>query len=246
VTTPALAENVRGKGRHYRSNDGELVPSVTNVIGIMDKPALPRWAANMVAQRAMVLKHSLANMDDNEVVDTLKSAPWSKSRRASDRGTDIHAYLEAKMNRWEPEDLSDDAIPFKDAADDWYEQVGASYEDVQTEVTMFHMGYAGTADVIAKRDGRWVIADFKTSKAIYDEAALQLTALAGCHMLADGTPVPWRDEAGMMRGVWPELVVVRIGQDKWEEKVVADPDNAIIAFYGLLEAWHWKHSKAYL
>jgi len=245
VTTPALAENVRGKGRHYRRNNGELVPSVTNVIGIMDKPALPRWAANMVAQRAMVLKHSLAKMDDNEVVDTLKSAPWSKSRRASDRGTDIHAYLEAKMNRWEPEDLSDDAIPFKDAADDWYEQVGASYEDVQTEVTMFNPAYAGTTDLIGRRDDRWVIADFKTSKAIYDEAALQLAALAGCLTVADGTPVPWRDEDWVL-DVWPELVVVRIGQDKWEEKVVADTDGALMAFYGLLDAWHWKHGKAYL
>jgi hypothetical protein len=245
VTTPALAENVKGKGRHYRTADGGLVPSVTNVIGILDKPALPRWAAKMVAERAMQLKHSLARMDDGEVVDTLKGAPWSKSQRAADRGTDIHAYLEARLNRLEPEELSSDAVPYKDAADDWFDSVGASFEDVQTEVTLFHPSYAGTTDLIGTLDGRINIVDFKTSKAVYDEAALQLSALAGCYTDAQGVAVPWRDDTGLMFEV-PRLVVVRIGTDKWEEKVVAEPDACMSVFFGLLDAWHWRHTKAYL
>jgi len=245
VTTPALAENVRGKGRHYRTPDDMLVPSVTNVIGILDKPALPRWAAKLVAERAMHLKHSLANMDDNEVVDTLKGAPWSRSKRASDRGTDIHAYLEARMNRLDPEELSDDAVPYKQAADDWFDAVGASFEDVQTEVTLFHPSYAGTTDLIGILNGNSCIVDFKTSKAIYDEAALQLSALAGCYTDAEGNSLPWRNPDGTLFEM-PRLIVVRIGMDGWEEKEVADADFAMTAFFGLLEAWHWKHGKAYL
>jgi hypothetical protein len=245
MSTPALAENVTGRGRHYRTAEGTLVPSVTNVIGIMDKPALPRWAASEVAKRAAALKHSLGNMSDNDVVDTLRGAPWSRSKRAADRGTDIHAYLEARLNRLEPEPLSDDAVPYKDAADDWFDYIGASFEDVQTEVTLFHPGFAGTTDLIARRDDGWVIADFKTSKAIYDEAALQLSALSGCYTLADGSAVPWRDADGNLIAQ-PELVVVRIGTDGWEEKVVADPFASMVAFFGLLDAWNWKHGKAYL
>jgi hypothetical protein len=245
MTTPALAENVKGRGRHYRTHEDELVPSVTNIIGILDKPALPRWAANMVAERAMHLKHSLGNMSDSEVVDTLKGAPWSKSQRAADRGTDIHAYLEARLNGLEPEELSADAEPYKAAADDWFDAVGASFEDVQTEVTLFHPRYAGTTDLIGRVDGRINIVDFKTSKAIYDEAALQLSALAGCYTQADGSTVPWRDETGFMVEV-PRLVVVRIGADKWQEKEVANPHDGMTAFFGLLDAWHWKHGKAYL
>ncbi|HEY7824609.1 MAG TPA: hypothetical protein VIG24_17340 [Acidimicrobiia bacterium] len=244
MTTPALAENVKGKGRHYRTLDGELVPSVTNVIGILDKPALSRWAAKMVAERAMVMKHSLANMDDNDIVDTLKGAPWSRSKRAADRGTDIHAYLEHRLNNWEPEALSSDAMPYKDAADDWFERC-APDEVIGTEVTLFHPMYAGTTDVIMRRNGRLIIADFKTSKAIYDEAALQLSALSGCYSDADGMAVPWRDSAGEMLET-PELVVIRIGEDGWEEKVVADPMGSLRAFFGLLDAWHWKHGQAYL
>ena len=245
MTTPALAENVRGKGRHYKGPDGTLVPSVTNIIGILDKPALPRWSAKLVAERAMQMKHSLGNMEDGDIVDMLKSAPWSRSQRAADRGTDIHAYLEARLNGLAPEPLSEDAEPYRAAADDWFEYVGASLEDVQTEVTMFHAGYAGTTDVIAKDEEGWVILDFKTSKAIYDEAALQLSALAGCSTLADGSVVPWRNDDGSLIEL-PKLVVVRIGQDGWEEKVVSDPFGSMVAFHGLLDAWQWKHRQAYV
>lgn len=243
MTTPALAENIRGKGRHYRGPDGELVPSVTNVIGILDKPALPRWAAKLVAERAASLKRSLAGMEDSEVIDTLKGAPWSKSKRAADRGTDIHAYLEARLNGWEPEELSSDALPFKAAADDWFEQWGPE-EVIGTEMTLFHPLYAGTTDVVFRRDGKMVIADFKTSKAIYDEAALQLSALRGCYTQPDGSPVPWRDADGEFIE-FPDLIVIRIGDDGWEEKVVADPMRSLKVFFGLLDAWHWKHGQAY-
>ena len=243
MTTPALAQNVRGKGRHYQHPAGDLVPSVTNVISILDKPALPRWAAKLVAERAMVMKHSLAKMDDGDIVDTLKGAPWQRSKRAADRGTDIHTYLEHKLNMWEPEPLSEDAMPYKDAADDWFERC-APKEVVGTEVTLFHPLYAGTTDVIMRRGGRLVIADFKTSKAIYDEAALQLSALAGCYTDADGDPVPWRDGDGEQIET-PELIVIRIGEDGWEEKTVADPMGSLRVFFGLLDAWNWKHAKAY-
>ena len=245
MTTPALAQNVKGKGRHYQGADGELVPSVTNVIGILDKPALPRWAANEVAKRAAALKTSLAGMSDADVVDTLKGAPWSKSTRAADRGTDIHAYLEHRLNGWDTPELSSDALPFKAAADDWYEQVGVNLTEVRTEVTMFTGVYAGTCDLVAMRDGRWMLADFKTSKAIYDEAALQLAALAGCLTDADGDRLPWVDDDDMITHK-PALVAVRIGEDGWEEKRVADLYGTLAAFHSLLRAWHWRHGKAWL
>jgi hypothetical protein len=246
MSTPALAENLKGRGRHYRTAEDELVPSVTNVLSVLGKgEALTRWAAKMVAERAMTMKHSLARMDDNDIVDTLKSAPFNRSKRAADRGTDIHAYLEARLNRLEPEELSADAEPYKAAADDWFDYIGASFEDVQTEVTLFNPRYAGTTDLIGTLDGRINIVDFKTSKAIYDEAALQLAALAGCYTQADGSTVPWRDETGFMVEV-PRLVVVRIGADKWQEKEVADAHGSAAVFFGLLDAWHWKHGKAYL
>jgi hypothetical protein len=244
VTTPALAQNVRGKGRHYQNlQTGDLVPSVTNVIGILDKPALPRWAAKMVAESAYRMRHALSEMGESEAVDMLKGSPWSKSKRAADRGTDIHGYLEARLNDWEVEDLSPDAEPYRAAADAWFET--ADVDVVATELTAFHPGYAGTMDLVCRIDGRLTIADFKTSKAIYDEAALQLAALWGCYTDMHGDPVPWRDTHGVLAEP-VDLLVVRIGEDGFETKQVADADASLSAFMSLLDAWHWRHGKAYL
>ncbi|HEY7825046.1 MAG TPA: hypothetical protein VIG24_19555 [Acidimicrobiia bacterium] len=244
MTTPALAQNVRGKGRHYKNpKNGDLVPSVTNIIGMMDKPALPRWSAKLVAERAALMKRSLPQMDDADIVDTLKAVPWQRSNRAADRGTDIHAYLEARLNDWEPEELSADAEPYKAAADDW--MLHADIEVVATELTAFHPLYAGTMDFVARVNGVLTLGDFKTSKAIYDEAALQLSALWGCYTDQHGDPVPWRDADGDVTEM-PVLEVVRIGHNGWESKQVEDPMGSLRAFFGLLEAWNWKHSKAWM
>ena len=242
MTEPALAQNVRGKGRHYaHPTTGDLVPSVTNIISVLDKPALPRWSAKMVAETAYRMRHALPEMAESEAVDMLKGSPWSKSKRAADRGTDIHAYLEARLNGWEVEELSPDAEPYRAAADDW---LGRDIEIVDTELTAFHPLYAGTMDFVARIDGRLTIGDFKTSKAIYDEAALQLSALFGCFIDKHGDAVPWRDAEFEFETI-PDLLVVRIGEDGWEEKKVADPLRSLRVFFSLLEAWNWKHEKAY-
>jgi hypothetical protein len=245
MTTPALAENVKGRGRHYRHPaTGELVPSVTNVLSVMGKgDVLMRWASKLVAERAALMKRSLANMEDSDIVDMLKAVPFARSKRASDRGTDIHDYLEHRLLGWEPPELSEDALPYKRAADEWLDW--SSVEVYATELTVFHPLYAGTMDFVGKRGDRWVVGDFKTSKAIYDEAALQLAALWGCSVQADGSPVPWRDENGSALGE-PELLVVRVGADRCEEKTVADPAGSLAVFLALVDAWQWKHRKAYL
>lgn len=243
MTTPALAQNVRGKGRHYQGRDGEMVPSITNILNTLSKgEALTRWSAKMVAETAYRMRHALPNMERDEAVDMLKGSPWSKSRRASQRGTDIHEWLEARLNWWEPPELSDDAEPFREAAEAWY--LSHDIEVLDTEATLFHPLYAGTCDFIARVDGRLTIGDFKTSKAVYNETALQLAALFGCGTDKHGDPVPWRDAAGEFTEI-PDLLVVRIGQDGFEEKRVAEPVENLRVFLSLLDAWHWRHSKVW-
>ena len=243
MTTPALAQNVKGKGRHYQGRDGELVPSVTNVLSVLGKgEALTRWAAKMVAETAWNMRLSLDNMDREEAVTVLKQSPWRRSKRAADRGTDIHGWLEARLNEWELPELSDDARPFEAAADDWY--LAHDIEVLHTEATLFHPLYAGTCDFIARIDGRLTIGDFKTSKAIYPETALQLAALFGCGNDKHGDPVPWRDSDGEFTEI-PQLMVVRIGTDGWEEKTVAEPVENLRVFLSLLDAWRWKHGEVW-
>jgi hypothetical protein len=236
MTTPVLAENVRGRGRHYRHpNTGDLVPSVTNVIGVLDKPALPRWSAIEVAKKAWELRLSLPEMEQDDAIDVLKGAPWRKSGRAADRGTTIHAYLEARMLGLTPEIVEGEALRYRDAAeawlDDWQPEV------IATERTVFGPDYAGTGDLWCLRDGKVTIVDFKTSKAIYKEAALQIAALWAAPVQADGTVEPAPDDA--------EGWVVRIGEDGYEARQVHDLSGNYDVFRSLIDAWHWSKSDPY-
>jgi hypothetical protein len=177
-------------------------------------------------------------MSDNEVVDTLKGAPWSKSHRAATRGTDIHGYLEFRLNELVPEELSEDALPYKQAADEWLDYYGP--ETIETELTVFGARYAGTGDLWCRIGDRMTIVDFKTGKGIYDEAALQLSALWGAVTTGDGEVVPHLGVEEV------DLLVVRIGTDGYEVKQVANPEGSFNVFLALLDAWEWKHEKAYL
>jgi hypothetical protein len=234
MTTPLLAENVKGKGRHYKHpNTGDLVPSITNVIGVLNKPALPRWAAIEVAKKAWELRLSLPNMDEEDAVAVMKGAPWRKSTRAADRGTTIHAYLEARMLGVTPEVVEGEALRYRDAAEAWLDEWQP--EVIGTELTVFGPDYAGTGDLWCRRDGKVTIVDFKTSKAIYGEAALQIAALAGAHLDAAGSPAPAAVEG------W----VVRIGEDGFEARQIDDLQANFATFRNLLAVWHWTHSDPY-
>jgi len=233
MTTPALAENVKGKGRHYRHPvTGELVPSVTNIIGVLNKPALPRWAAKVVAEQAVAMRDSLPKLDEAEAIDLLKSSPWRSSKRASDRGTTIHSYLEARMQGLDPQEISGEAARYRKAADAWLSDWEP--EPVAVELTVFGPDYAGTGDLWCRPKGGGIcLVDYKTSKAIYPEAALQLAALAHATLDPDGNTPPKVDAA------W----VVRIGEDGYEAKRVADLDYNYAAFRACLQAWHWMNGE---
>ena len=233
MTTPALAQNLKGKGRHYQHpTTGELVPSVTNVIGVLNKPALPRWAAKVVAEQAAAMKTSLPNLEDAEVIDMLKSAPWRSSTRAADRGSTIHSYLEARMQGLDPKEISGETARYRKAADAWLDEWNP--KPLVVEQTVFGPDYAGTGDLWAVlNNGATAVLDYKTSKAIYPEAALQLAALARATLTADGTPPPEVTEA----------YVVRIGEDGYEVKQVADLDYNFAAFRACLQAWHWMNGE---
>lgn len=239
MTTPALAENVKGKGRHYRHPlTGDLVPSVTNVLGVLNKPALPRWAAKVVAEQAVAMRDSLPNLEPAEAVDLLKGAPWRSSGRAANRGTTVHAYLEARLKGLEPELLDGEALKYRKAAEGWLDEWQP--EVLATELTVFDARYAGTGDLWCKVDGEVRIVDFKTSKAIYPEAALQLAALYGAGLTVDGTaPHYW--ETGPVTG-W----AVRIGERSFESKQVADLEGSLHVFRAMLDVWEWQQDDPYV
>jgi len=234
MTTPALAQNVKGKGRHYAVPGSDvLVPSVTNVIGTLNKPALVGWAARLVAETAASLKTSLASMEDDEVVDLLKGAPFRKTTKAAGRGTDVHTLVEDRLNGVDSlVDPTGETRKYLRSIDKFFTEHEVSAR--HTEVTLFGDGYAGTADFVGHIDGTLVLADWKSGKGLYDEVALQLAALAGCStMVVDGETVKTPKVDG--------LVAVAFTEKGYVIKHVVDRENAYRAFLSLLDVWRWKH-----
>ena len=233
MTAPKLAVAVRGKGRHYKNpKSGKLVPSVTNVLSVLDKPALPRWSAGLVAQKAFEIRHDLDEMGEEEAVKFLRNAPWRKSEAAAERGTTIHEWLEKAMLGEAVPDLDGEALDYEQAAHGWLDAFKP--EPIRLECTLFAPSYAGTADgVVRIGDENWLI-DFKTSKGLYESAALQLAALYACPIVAneDG----WYDRPHVDR-----VAAIRIGTNgEFEMREVDSLAAHEKAFRACLKVWEWQ------
>jgi hypothetical protein len=186
-------------------DDGAIkVPGVTSVCGMAPKDFLTFWNAKVVAETAVehrdtVLK--LAERDPAGAVDYLKGAPRRQTRAASDLGTAAHDLFERLArgevinDRHVHVDVKRHVRWFREFLDEVQPEFLYWEETVWSDAHQ----YAGSFDAIAKVDGEIVVLDWKTSKAIYDSVALQLSAYryADRIILAeDGSSVPIPEMAG--------------------------------------------------
>lgn len=145
----------------YRLASGKVVPSVTTVLGILNKPALLQWAWQC----------GMDGLDYRSVRDN-----------AADIGTLAH-YLVMMHLKGEKPDTSEYSAQDISQAEtcfikylDW--EKGNPIEPILVEeplVSEKH-GFGGTIDCLARLNGDLVLLDYKTGKAIYSEMASQLAA----------------------------------------------------------------------
>ena len=185
MSTPALATDIRGAGRHYTIGDTPI-PSVTNITGLIKNPTpLMIWAAEQVLTHVCDDPDSWLDAvinDPDEAIRKWKMRWQQKRDDAADAGTAIHEYLEALVDnpdaQGEADKLSPDARRFLNSADTFLDTEQPSG---LTEVTLVSdNGYAGTADLIGTLTGRpRGVIDYKTRKRhdVYEGDILQLAAL---------------------------------------------------------------------
>lgn len=167
--------------------------SVTTIIGCLDKPAIPYWAAEQSAAAALASEKTWKaireEQGDEEAVKWLRDARFRREkgkRSATELGTAVHEACEQYALTGVRPEVDDEVRPFLDQFDKWLDRFQPSYQ--ATEVVVYHprYGYAGTADAFLTLDGVPLIADYKTSKrdvdkdgkptGPYPEVALQLAA----------------------------------------------------------------------
>jgi len=145
----------------YKTKDGIRVPSVTTILGILDKPALVKWAWQC----------GIDGEDYRKVRD-----------KAADIGTIAHYLIECYLKKEAPDlrDYSQDNIEKAQISFNAFLdfEKGHHLKPIVIEQTMVSNKYkfGGTIDLIAEMDGVIQLIDFKTSKGIYPEMIIQLSA----------------------------------------------------------------------
>ena len=145
----------------YKGANGENVPGVTTILGILNKPALVKWANNL----------GLQGIDSSRYRDEM-----------ADIGTLAHYLIMCHLTGQTP-DTSDYSPNQVDLAENatlsYYEwEKGHDIEPILVEEALVsdQYGYGGTVDLYAAVDGVPTLVDFKTGKAIYPEMVYQLAA----------------------------------------------------------------------
>ncbi len=197
--------------RRYRTADGESVPGVTTVTGLLAKPSLMRWANKL----------GLQGIDAGAYTE-----------RTARVGSLAHAMISAAL-------LGED-FTAPDAAPEELEQArrslaqflawreGHSLRPVHCESAFVseRLRYGGTVDCYCVLDGEPVLLDFKTGRSIYPEYFVQLAAYAQL-LREQGFPVR-------------ELRVLRLGGEGWEEKSVRESERWFSVFECLLRVYYLK------
>jgi len=183
----------------YKLASGDRVPSVTTILGILNKPALLDWA----------WRCGCDGLDYKAVRDS-----------AADIGTLAHYLVMCHLTGQEPDTSEYSAQDIEQAETClikfWEWEKGHKIEPILVESPLISEEYqfGGTIDFFGKVDGQPTLVDFKTGKAIYSEFFYQLAAYE--HLLG---------EAGHLIEVTRILRIGRNEDEGFEERTIGKLDK---------------------
>jgi hypothetical protein len=159
------------RGRTYQ------VPSVTTVLGVLDKPALIPWAINQTIDliRPAIqpyVEHSESYLE--EVYTQAKRAARTKRDVAADIGTLAHTILERYPDCGTIPDGDVGSCVAGGLA--WLRTAEVQIEKRECPVYSRRHRFSGRFDGLARVNGSLSLFDWKTSTGVYPEYRLQLAA----------------------------------------------------------------------
>jgi len=229
--------------RFYRWQGRDL-PSVTSVRRMAGLPfGLHHWTVGQVIDAAVrgAGDHARRLIEDDGAEQVirheLRAAGTAERDRAAALGTAVHDAISTGADLDSlPEDQRLRARQFQA----WLAASGA--EVLASEFQVFNLteGYAGTVDALVRlRDGRIWLVDYKTSKGLYSDHALQVIAYAHAEFAGenDEVNVPLSELLGMAWG----LALLHLTETGWEFVQVRYDEETWNAFRGLLKFAMWSH-----
>lgn len=193
-----------GKGHWYKV-DGEKYDGVTRLIKDgLPSPALMSWAAKVVAEHVadnIDAVIGMRGMGRDSIVAALKGAPWTQSREAAAKGTEVHA-LAQRLTHGEEVEIPEHLTGYVESCVAFLDTWKVRSLLTEAPVANRQWKYAGTLDLVAEHvhpsglEIGTAIFDWKTSgSGVYPEAAYQLAAyrFAEAYLDSDGIEKPMAD-----------------------------------------------------
>ena len=191
------ADGDKFEARLHADGSTLVLPGVTTVLKVLDKPAVQQWKADSVAARAVANLDALLNRSMEEGFEYLRFAADDKLNDAGQLGTNMHEWIQADLGfGFYPEV---DSVEMEQMIEQWelfkFEHTISNVHWAERTVANFDAGYAGTADLMWDIDDRVnEMVDIKTSRSLWDDHSMQLSALYMCEQeFNEITPNVWEE-----------------------------------------------------
>ena len=180
------------------------IPHVTTVLNSLAKPAIAPWSIGVCCDyihdnlKLLLAGNSFSIDAVFKVIEQARQAPEYERQKAADIGTAAHDWLESYwhsvVRKTDCPELPEEG-PVRncvDAALIWIKD--HDMKPILFERPFYSRKYkfTGKEDFVGLVDGELAIIDYKSSKAIYPETALQTAAYAKMYEEEFGTPVARR------------------------------------------------------
>lgn len=209
--------------RHQYTVDGEVIPGSTSVLGVLNKPALLYWAANMASDYWRDNVKPGVALDEIEI-DSLwqraKKAHTQKKTDSASLGSFVHKWVEDYINGKNPESPVNPEM--KGATDrflSWVKDHKVEFLLSEQLVYSKKYKYAGTTDFVCKIDGKLWLGDLKTSNAIYDEYLAQTASYLNARI------------EEFPSEIYEGVVIVRVGKEDAELETLTKKTAEMEPYY---------------
>tara|TARA_B100000029_G_scaffold237854_1_gene234924 strand:- start:13066 stop:13812 length:747 start_codon:yes stop_codon:yes gene_type:complete len=227
---------INSKGNRYYLIPGlsEPLPSVTSVLNTISKPGLISWEKNVAIDyaREKISKYisntENTNLDGlHEIFENAKEQPKFIMSKAGEFGTKAHEFIELLLQQNFDVDVPSNMKWIYKNFNDWKNEY--NFNNIEQEKYLYSTkyGYAGTADSIGLINDNLFILDWKTSKGLYIEHLLQVSAYANAYTELTGNQIA---NAGVLR--------LDKNQSGYEFKIIDDINKHFITFRAVL--WLWR------
>lgn len=211
--------------RHQYTCEGRVIPGCTTALGILSKPALLYWAANMASdywRDNIKPGQSLDEIQIDQLWQRAKKAHTQKKTDSASLGSFVHKWVEEYIKGTNPElPINPEMRGSVQKFLDWVKEHKVEFLLSEQLVFSKEYEYAGTTDFICKIDGKLWLGDLKTSNGIYDEYVAQCAS----YLNARVEEFPGEAYSG--------IIIVRVGKDDAELETLTKETGDLDPYFRL-------------